>query len=74
MGYQFGNLLFEGGNVKGIAYVGAMEELRSRDILPQIKRVGGTSDEKKLALVDSGRQGVKKYLEWFDQNDTVNKP
>jgi NTE family protein len=43
MGYQFGNLIFEGGGVKGIAYVGAMEELRARGIAPQIKRVGGTS-------------------------------
>lgn len=43
MVYQFKNLVFEGGGVKGIAYVGAMQELKKRDILKDIKRVGGTS-------------------------------
>lgn len=43
MAYAFRNLVFEGGGVKGIAYVGAMEVLAERQILPQIKRVGGTS-------------------------------
>ena len=40
---QFRNLVFEGGGVKGIAYIGAMQVLENRGILPQIKRVGGTS-------------------------------
>ncbi len=43
MNYKFRNLIFEGGGVKGIAYVGALEELRKRKILGKIKRVGGTS-------------------------------
>lgn len=43
MSYPFKNLVFEGGGVKGIAYVGAMEVLGSRGILKNIKRVGGTS-------------------------------
>ena len=43
MGYQFKNLVFEGGGVKGIAYVGALKALQERDILQQIKRIGGTS-------------------------------
>lgn len=43
MEYQFRNLVFEGGGVKGIAYVGAMEVLKSKGILKNIKRVGGTS-------------------------------
>ncbi len=41
--YHFANFVFEGGGVKGIAYVGALEELGSRGILEQIARVGGTS-------------------------------
>ena len=41
--YHFRNLIFEGGGVKGIAYVGAMEELAKREISDQITRVGGTS-------------------------------
>ncbi len=43
MPYHFRNLVFEGGGVKGIAYVGAMEVLGRRRILPDIVRVGGTS-------------------------------
>jgi NTE family protein len=41
--YPFKNLIFEGGGVKGIAYVGALEILEERGILENIQRVGGTS-------------------------------
>lgn len=37
------NLVFKGGGVKGIAYAGALFQLNEMDILPQIKRVAGTS-------------------------------
>ena len=43
MSYKFRNLVFEGGGVKGIAYVGAMEVLAEKGILTKISRVGGTS-------------------------------
>lgn len=43
MAYQFRNLVFEGGGVKGIAYVGALKGLENRQILEEIGRVGGTS-------------------------------
>ncbi len=43
MDYKFKNLIFEGGGVKGIAYVGALQELRKRNIISNIERVGGTS-------------------------------
>jgi NTE family protein len=43
MAYPFRNLIFEGGGVKGIAYVGAMEVLTKEDILSGITRVGGAS-------------------------------
>jgi len=43
MAYHFRNLVFEGGGVKGIAYVGAMQVLEEEGILPDIRRVGGTS-------------------------------
>jgi len=43
MNYHFKNLVFEGGGVKGIAYVGAMEILERMNILSNIIRVGGTS-------------------------------
>ena len=43
MAYHFRNLIFEGGGVKGIAYVGAMQVLEEEGVLPGIRRVGGTS-------------------------------
>ena len=43
MAYHFRNLVFEGGGVKGVAYVGAMQRLEEKGILADIKRVGGTS-------------------------------
>jgi len=43
MAYHFRNLVFEGGGVKGIAYVGALQVLEEKGILPTITRVGGTS-------------------------------
>jgi NTE family protein len=43
MNYTFRNFVFEGGGVKGIAYVGAQEVLTERKIIPGIQRVGGTS-------------------------------
>ena len=43
MAYHFRNLVFEGGGVKGIAYIGAMQVMQARGILKKIQRVGGTS-------------------------------
>ena len=43
MSYNFRNLVFEGGGVKGIAYLGALEELTAREVLSRIQRIGGTS-------------------------------
>jgi len=43
MAYHFRNLIFEGGGVKGIAYVGALEVLTEKGILETVSRVAGTS-------------------------------
>lgn len=37
------NLAFEGGGVKGLVYVGALQELDKRGVLKGVKRVGGSS-------------------------------
>lgn len=37
------NLVMEGGGIRGIAYGGALTELQKQNVLPGIKRVGGTS-------------------------------
>jgi len=43
MTYPFKNLVFEGGGVKGAAYVGAMQALDENKILGNIERICGTS-------------------------------
>lgn len=43
MAYPLRNLVFEGGGVKGIAYVGAARLLEEKGVLAGIKRYGGTS-------------------------------
>ena len=43
MSYVFRNLVFEGGGVKGIAYVGALDVLIDKGIISNIQRIGGTS-------------------------------
>ena len=40
---QFKNLVFEGGGVKGIAYSGALQVCEQQNLMPDIKRVAGTS-------------------------------
>ncbi len=43
--------MFEGGGVKGIASIGAMQVLEGRGMLAPVKRVGGTSAEAINALL-----------------------
>ena len=43
MSYNYTNLVFEGGGVKGIAYAGALQVLTDCGIMPKIKQVAGTS-------------------------------
>lgn len=49
--YHFRNLVFEGGGVRGIAYVGAMEVLDQEGILKDIERVAGTSVGAMIAVL-----------------------
>ena len=51
MAYHFKNLVFEGGGVKGIAYVGALEVLDNEGILNNIERVAGTSAGAMVAVM-----------------------
>ena len=43
MAYNFRNLVFEGGGVKGIAYGGALMRLDEMGLLYSVDRVAGTS-------------------------------
>ena len=51
MAYHFKNLVFEGGGVKGIAYVGALEVLDREGILNDIEKVSGTSAGAMIAVM-----------------------
>jgi len=63
MKYPFRNLVFEGGGVKGIAYVGAMKVLENEKILQNISRVGGTS---------AGSINAVLFAAGFSNRETLN--
>jgi NTE family protein len=63
MAVQFRNLVFEGGGVKGIAYVGAMKVLEQKGHLASISRVGGTSAGAINALVTALGFSLPEQLE-----------
>jgi NTE family protein len=72
MTYPFKNLVFEGGGVKGIAYVGAMKVLETEGVLDAIKRVGGTSAGSINAVLFAAgfsNQETLKILNELDFND-----
>lgn len=72
MTYPFKNLVFEGGGVKGIAYVGVMQVLNDKGILDQITRVGGTSAGSINALLFAAGYTIsqtQKELNKLDFND-----
>ena len=75
--YHFKNLVFEGGGVKGIAYVGALEVLDKEGILKDIKRVAGTSAGAMVAvLVGLGysTDELKDILWNLEFNSFLDKP
>ena len=63
MTYPFRNLVFEGGGVKGIAYVGAMKVLEKEKILINVNRVGGTS---------AGSINAVLFAAGFSNQETLN--
>ena len=40
---EYQNIVFEGGGVKGLAYVGALQVMESEGLLAKVQRVAGTS-------------------------------
>lgn len=66
---QFRNLVFEGGGVKGIAYVGAMQVLAQRGHLEGIRRVGGTSAGAINALIYALGYSMQEQRDILDSTD-----
>jgi NTE family protein len=67
MTIQFRNLVFEGGGVRGIAYVGAMKVMEQHGALEHIFRVGGTSAGAINALIYALGYDLS------DQNDILDR-
>ncbi len=75
MTYVFKNLVFEGGGVKGIGYVGALEVLEQKGILENIERVGGTSAGAINAVIlglDYSNADVKDIMSDLDFNNFMD--
>lgn len=83
---KYSNLVFEGGGVKGIAYVGVLEAITKIplknngepiDLIKDIKRVAGTSAGAITALLVSlnySVEEIKKELSEIDFNKFADKP
>jgi NTE family protein len=70
--FNYENLVFEGGGVKGIAYVGALGELRKDIDFAKIKRIGGASAGAITALLvglNYNQQETEKLLKEMDFNE-----
>ena len=66
---QFRNLVFEGGGIKGIAYIGAMEILQQRSHLDHVTRVAGTSAGAINALIYALGYTIREQREILESTD-----
>lgn len=74
--YPFKNLVFEGGGVKGIAYLGMLEVLADKGILNQTERVAGASAGAITAAIISFRltfDELKKVADTLDYSKIPDK-
>ncbi len=71
---RYRNLVFKGGGVRGIAYMGALEALEQRGILQNIERVAGSSAGAIAATLASFRLPVDETVEIFDSLDLTKVP
>ena len=78
MPYQFRNLIFEGGGVKGIAYIGAMKVLEEKGVMENVLRVGGTSAGAinatlvALGFTNDEQRGILQKLDFNNFMDTIH--
>ncbi len=63
MKYPFCNLVFQGGGIRALAYLGALAVIEDANILAQIERVGGASAGAMLAALVSMRLPVENIVE-----------
>jgi NTE family protein len=72
--YEYQNLVFKGGGVRGIAYMGALEKLDELGIVDSIERVAGTSSGAIAATLLSFRMPVADTLALFNDLDLSRIP
>ncbi len=72
--YAYRNLVFKGGGVRGIAYMGALEKLDELGILDGIERVAGTSSGAIASTLLSLRLSVADTLDIFNTLDLSRVP
>lgn len=72
--YPFDNLVFKGGGVLGIAYLGSMKALDEAGFLPGIKRVSGASAGAITALVTSFKLNASQMKSIADSLDFSKVP
>ncbi|MBK8985031.1 MAG: patatin-like phospholipase family protein [Chloroflexi bacterium] len=72
--YPFKNLVFQGGGMKYLAYLGVIPVLEEVGILPQIERVGGTSAGALLAAILSFRLSAAESIAIFRTLDYSKIP
>jgi NTE family protein len=74
--YPFENLVFKGGGARGLAYIGAMKALEEKQILPQVKRVAGTSAGALVALLAAMKIHHSQWaavMRSFDRHTVMNR-
>jgi NTE family protein len=71
---MYRNLVFKGGGVRGIAYMGAFEVLEELNMLKNIERVAGTSSGAIAATLVSFRKNTAEMLELFNTLDLQKVP
>jgi NTE family protein len=71
---QYRNLVFKGGGVRGIAYMGALEVLEQEGILANIERAAGTSSGAIAATLVSFRRPISETIRMFDSLDLGKVP
>lgn len=71
---NYRNLVFKGGGIRGIAYLGALEELERLGLLEKIQNVAGSSVGAIAALMVSLRLPAREVKEAFDTLDFSRVP
>lgn len=71
---MYRNLVFKGGGVRGIAYMGSVEVLEELNLLSNIERVAGTSSGAITATLISFRKATNETMDLFNTLDLQKVP